>query len=106
MEMLYHGSFTPSIWGLLFFQLQAIGEVAIRVAQLEQIRGPGQPSPGLSLKVEYTDSADARKQGVGSLSQSVEALERFSANLLFSSRLLKVTSNFSGFSFSSAREVF
>ncbi|KAG0629748.1 hypothetical protein M758_1G127100 [Ceratodon purpureus] len=55
---------------------QALGEVANRVAQLEHIPGPGQPSPGLSLKVEYTDSADARKQGMGSLSQSVEALER------------------------------
>lgn len=60
--------------------LQAVGEVASRVTQLERTvacGGPGQPYPGLSLKVEYTDSAETRKQGMGSLSQSVEALERF-----------------------------
>jgi len=59
--------------------VQAVGEVASRVAQLERTVacGPGQPYPGLSLKVEYTDSADTRKQGMGSLSQSVEALERY-----------------------------
>ncbi len=34
------------------------------------------PSPALSLTVEYTDGAETRKEGMGSLSQSVEALER------------------------------
>ena len=36
----------------------------------------GLPSPALSLMVEYTDGAENCKQGMGSLSQSVEALER------------------------------
>jgi hypothetical protein len=78
MEILYHGKIFTECLGLLsFVHLQAIGEVATRVAQLERIRAPGQPSPALSLKVEYTDSAENRKQGMGLLSQSVEALERF-----------------------------
>nr|PNR43483.1 hypothetical protein PHYPA_015864 [Physcomitrium patens] len=58
---------------------QAIGEVAMRVTVLERTisHGPaGQPSPRLSLKVEYVDNAEARKPGMGSLCQNVEALER------------------------------
>lgn len=38
-------------------------------------RVPGQPVPGLSLRVEYMNSAAARRPGLGSLSQSLEALE-------------------------------
>lgn len=64
--------------------------MASRVTQLERTvacGGPGQPYPGLSLKVEYTDSAETRKQGMGSLSQSVEALERFFTHYYSSSSI-------------------
>nr|XP_024386417.1 uncharacterized protein LOC112287558 isoform X3 [Physcomitrium patens] len=56
---------------------QAVGEIASRLAVLERTinRVPGQPVPGLSLRVEYMNSAAARRPGLGSLSQSLEALE-------------------------------
>lgn len=58
----------------------------MRVTVLERTisHGPaGQPSPRLSLKVEYVDNAEARKPGMGSLCQNVEALERCFLVLLF-----------------------
>nr|XP_024386416.1 uncharacterized protein LOC112287558 isoform X2 [Physcomitrium patens] len=58
-------------------QAMLFGEIASRLAVLERTinRVPGQPVPGLSLRVEYMNSAAARRPGLGSLSQSLEALE-------------------------------
>lgn len=74
---------------------QAITVIESRVKVLENSLGHSGGQPGLSLKLEYTENMDGNNggnghtEGMGSLSQSVEALERYPSALFPS--FLKLT---------------